>query len=163
MIYWTDKVIDSSKAKLSFHVFFKRAQGNQANIKTMLNAVLYSKEVFMSPDILPSQCDRIVSALHMIQESVRDLLDVTARIPSTLSHLRYPLVRELHKVDNLLSDLALIIPLFRADSQNTSYQSIEQQRDIQRKFDSLVQGYKDMLQELTILLDKAQFLGASSR
>ena len=128
----------------------------------MLDAILYSKEVFQSPGILPSQCDRIVSALHMIQEPVRDLLDITARIPSPLSHLRYPLIRELHKVDSLLSDLTLLIPRFRADSQ-TIHQPLEQRHDIQRKFDSLVQGYKDLSRELTMLLEKAQFAGAAPR
>src|SRR5579859_6069566 len=117
MIYQTGQGIDGSKVRLSFNTFFKRARRSQAKIQAMFEDVLYARDVFKTAMILHSQCDRIASALRSIQEPILDLLDITTHIPETLSPSHYPLIKELHQVNNLLNELVLLIPLFRNSFQ----------------------------------------------
>src|SRR5260370_41801517 len=104
MIYRTDKVIEGPWVRLSLDVFFNKARASQADMKAMLDAILYAQDVFQSARILPSQGDRIASALHLIRTAVLDLVSLTALMPESLSPSRFPLVRNLYKVYARLYD-----------------------------------------------------------
>ncbi|HVB75594.1 MAG TPA: hypothetical protein VNE38_18760 [Ktedonobacteraceae bacterium] len=158
MIYRTDKVIEGPWIRLSLNVFLDKARASQADMKAMLDSIVYARDVFQSARILPSQGDRIANALHMIQTAVLDLLNLTARMPESLSPSRFSLVRNIYKVDALLNDLILLIPPSRPGSPTSSYDAVHQRREIQREFSLLVQAFEDMLRELSLLLDKAHFL-----
>jgi len=158
MIYRTDRVIDGPWTKLTFDVFYKTARETQADIEDMLEIVHYTHEVFYkNAHFQPEQCDRTMMALNMLYGPVNDLLDLTARLPETLTPLRYPLLRRLHEVDKILSDLSLLLASYRANCQKPSHENLIQRREMQSKSDALVQGYEGILQEVTHLLDKAHF------
>src|SRR5438067_8315053 len=130
MIYRTDKVIEGPWIRLSLDVFFDKAKASQSDMKAMLDSIVYAREVFQSARILPSQGDRIASALHLIQMEVLELLSLTARMPESLSPSRFSLVSELSKVDTLLNDLLLLIPPSRPGSPTSPYDAIGQRQEI---------------------------------
>lgn len=158
MIYRTDKVIEGPWKGLSLDAFFYDAKASQADMKAMFDAILYAQYVFQNTRILPSQGDRIASSLHVIRTAILDLLSLTAHMPEALSPSRYPLMSELYKVDSLLNDLLVFLLPSQTSSQTSSYDSPNQRQKIQRRFVLLHQAFEDMLQELSIVLDKANYL-----
>lgn len=160
MIYRADKVIEGPWVRLSLDVFFEKASASQSDLEPMLDSIVYARSVFQSAHILSSQGDRIANALHSIRSEVLNLLSLSGRMPESLSPSRFPLVRHLYKVDTLLDDLLVLLSPPRSGSPTSSNEAmaLHQQRETQHNFSLLVPAFEGMLQELSIVLDKARFL-----
>ena len=158
MTYQAGEAIKNPHARLSFDIFSKMIRDNMANIKAMLDIVLYAYELFNGGEkIWPEQFDQIISALNMMQEPVDNMSNTIDHIPENINSLRYPLVGALHEVSRCISDLTMLITLFRVDCQHSSNQVNYQRWEIRRKFELLIQSYEDIMQEVPALLDKARF------
>ena len=113
------------------------------DIITSKTAILAAQELFSGGNIWPDQCERVINSLNIMGEPVQKLyrlLDMPAHLPMAIGPLRYPLVRVLHQVDNLVNELTILITEFGPLSRSSSRQAVTNRQDIERKLEQLVQS-----------------------
>ncbi|HAT44312.1 MAG TPA: hypothetical protein DEV72_03680 [Ktedonobacter sp.] len=135
-------------SRLSLSGFIMQTKKYCAELASTQSSVLSAQELFSEGgDIWPDQCDGIIHSIHTMSEPVQkfcELLDSFAHLPIAAGSLRYPLIRTLHSIDELLSDLTLLITLFRTNCRTPSKQAIVRRQEIQRKLELLVQSIEEI-------------------
>ena len=91
-------------------------------------------------DIWPDQCDYVKDSVSTLSEPVQkfsELLDTASYLPAGAIPLRYSLIMTLHKVEDLIDELMILIPRFQTLCQTPTSEAIKQRRVIARKLDEL--------------------------
>lgn len=128
------------------------------DIVEMRKLVLSARKQF-TKTIWPDQCDSVVTSLREMSLAMREfyeLLDTSESLPLIVCSRRYPLVKALHQVDTLLSDLVLLISIFRCNSWMLSKQTILQHQEIRQKLEDLLQSWKEMQRNAHIFFNEMQ-------
>jgi ACT domain-containing protein len=124
----------------------KITQNFLLDIAEMRKSILRVRKLF-TKTIWPDQCDEQVKALREVSVAIQrfyKFLDTSERLPLIVCSRRYPLVKALHHIDTLLSELIILITAFRSNGWKLSGQSILQREEIQQKLEKLLQSWKEM-------------------
>ena len=133
-----------------------RVRSNQAAISGILDMVESMQRLFRQTSIVcEQQCRYSADVIRMLLTPVQQLLDTASQLPASLKSQCCTLIRVIQEVNTVGNDLALRITQYPSTHQGSSYPTVAQRWDIQRKFDKLVQGCEDILRQSTFLLDKA--------
>ena len=147
-------------SRLSLGQFSKLIRNYQADIVAVQDVVLYAWQLFSRGNIWPDQCEHIIGSLDILSEPFQKLcefLDTPVNLPIVIGPNHYPVMKELHRVDELVNELILLIVAFIPHSRSSSKQAITWRQDIERKLEYLIQGCKDLPRQIDILLDQASF------
>jgi hypothetical protein len=148
----------SESQVLSLSEVYKITQTYWSDIVVMRKSVLRARKLF-TKTIWPDQCDDLIASLREMSLAIRafyEFLDKSEPLPLLVCSRRYPVVKALHKVDALLSDLVLLIIIFRSNSWTLSKQAILQDQEIQQKLEKLLQSWKEMQRNAKIFFNQMQ-------
>jgi hypothetical protein len=150
--------LEAKNPRLSFEEFLKSMSGYQKEMKSICDILSYTFKLFSERnDIWPDQCDRVITLLQTMQDTIYNLLDTTERLPLSVSPLRYPLRKSLHQFNRLMSELTTLVIAYRASCQRPSTQIANQRHEIQLKTSLLSESGEDVLENIHILRDQAYF------
>lgn len=148
-------------SRLPLNDFIRQSQKYCAELASTQSSVLSAQELFgEGGDIYPDQCDYIVHSIHIMSEPVQkfcELLDSFARLPIAVGSLRYPLIRTLYRIDELVSDLTVLITIFRNSCRTNSRQAIVRRQEIHRKLDLLVQSIEEIGHNIDTLPERIAY------
>lgn len=104
--------------------------------------------------VWPEQCKRAVGFLHKVEELIQEfciLLEDPERIPEDVLPDRYPLLMALQNTSEEIKELVPLINSFRTTGGTSSKRMIKLRQDIQNRFRSLLQYYKEVMDILPVL------------
>ena len=141
----------STSSRLVLDNFMTRVQKHRKDIGVSQGPVLYALDLFSEGEgIWPDNCDEVIDAMYKVGEPVREfcgLLDSQMQLPATVSTLRYPLMKTLYHVDELVNELSVLLALFRSVCRLPSRKVVTQRREIQRKLKLLARDLEEIVQD----------------
>lgn len=144
--------------RLPLNDFIMQVQKYGTQLTSTHVAVVSAQKLFSEGgDIWPDQCDRIIDSMHTMDEPVQkfsELLNSFVHLPIAVGSLRYPLIRTLYRIDELINGLTLLITLFRSTCRKPSKQAVIQRQEIQRKLELLVQSIEEIKNNINTLPEK---------
>lgn len=150
--------LGAKDSKLSFNEFLKSMSDSEKEVKSIGDILFYTFKLFSERnDIWPDQCDRVITSLHTMEDTISNLLDTTERLPASVNALRYPLRKSLHQFNSLMSELTTLVRAYRASCQRPSTEIANQGQEIQRKIAMLSESGEDILENIHMLCDQAHF------
>lgn len=159
-----DNVIKWPKSQPSWLLldnFMTRVQKHREDIVASQRSVLYALDLFSEGEgIWPDNCDEVIDTMHKVSEPLREfceLLDSHLQLPAVVSPLRYPLMKTLYHVDELVNELSLLLTIFRSVCRLPSKKVFTQRREIQLKLESLAQGLEEIDQNVDQLPERVDF------
>src|SRR5438067_2498923 len=130
----------STTSRLLLDNFMTRVQKYQKDIVASQGSVLYALDLFSEGEgIWPDNCDEVIDTMHKVSEPIREfcgLLDSHRQLPVAVSPLRYPLMKTLYHVDELVNELSLLLTIFRSVCRLSSRKAFIQRREIHLKLES---------------------------
>jgi hypothetical protein len=106
--------------------------------------------------LLPSQCDQALDSVQNLQQSIQTfnhLLDSTEQLPNQVIPKRYLILFSLHYIDELSCQLLPLIHSFRRICLNSSRDTNRLQRQILRKFESILETGEKVEPASQVLLE----------
>ncbi len=141
--------------------FMSRVQTHRKDIVASQSSVLYALDIFSEGEgIWPDNCDQVIDTMRMLNEPVREfcgLLDSHVQLPIAVSPLRYPLMKTLYHIDDLVNELSQLLTLFRSVCRLPARRVFTQRREIQLKLESLAQSLKEIDQNVDKLPERIDF------
>ena len=147
---------------MSLGTFFEQAQRYFNKIVEVQDSLSYAYKLFGRRDrnIWPDQCERAAAIIESLSEPTQDLcqlLEKTAELPVAVVPFRDPLTVEIHHINEQISELMPRITEFGIICGTPSALRVKEQRDIQVKIESIVNGCSVILQKIYALLDQSRF------
>jgi hypothetical protein len=151
----------SVASQLRLDNFMDRVQKHRTDIAASQGSVLYALDLFSeSEGVWPDNCDQVIDAMRKMGEPIREfcgLLDSHTQLPVAVSPLRFPLMKTLYHVDELVNELSLLLTIFRPVCRIPSRKVFTQRREIQRKLESLAQSLEEIDQNVDKLPERIDF------
>jgi len=151
----------STGSQLLLDNFMARVQKHRTDIAASQGSVLYALKLFSeSEGIWPDNCDQVIDTMHKMSEPVQafcGLLDSHTQLPIAISPLRYPLMKTLYHVDELVNELSQLLTIFRSVCRLPSRKVFTQRREIERKLESLAQSLEEIDQNVDKLPERVDF------
>jgi len=151
----------SATSRLLLDNFITQVQKHRKDILATQGSVLYALDLFSEGEgIWPDNCDEVIDTLHKVSEPIREfcgLLDSHVQLPAVVSPLRYPLMKTLYHVDELVNELSLLLTIFRSVCRLPSRKVFTQRREIQSKLESLAQSLEEIDQNVDKLPERVDF------
>lgn len=133
----------------SLSAFHSETRRHRRDIDTAWDSVSSVGSLFcQEEDIWPDQCDYVknsISALGKPVQRFSELLDNASYLPAAAIPFRYSLIMTLHKVEDLIDELIMLITRFRFLCQTPTSDMIKRRREIKHKLDELEQGCGEIL------------------
>lgn len=130
------------------------------DINSAWDSVSSGHHVFsQEEDIWPDQCDYVKDSISTLSESVQkfsDLLDNASYLPTGAVPLRFSLIMTLHRVEDRIDELMILLPRFRSLCQTPTTETIKQRRVIERKLNELEQDCEGILPDADRLVLQAR-------
>ncbi len=134
---------------ISLAAFHSETHRHRKDIDSVWDSVSSARSLFsQEEDIWPDQCDYVknsISALGKRVQKFSQLLDSAPYLPAAAVPFRYSLIMTLHKVEDLIDDLMMLITRFRTLCQTPTSETIKRRREIEHKLEELEQGRAEIL------------------
>lgn len=134
---------------ISLAAFHSETRRHRRDIDRAWDSVSSVRSLFsQEEDIWPDQCDYLRDSISTLSEPIKkfsELLDNASYLPAAAVPFRYSLIMTLHKVEDLIDELMMLITRFRTLCQTPTSEAIKRRREIERKLDELEQNCEDIL------------------
>jgi hypothetical protein len=157
-----DNVLQGPWTKpISLDAFHHKAKKHLTVLIVERESLLYTYTLFKRGKLIqPDQFKHTITIINRIDESVqefREMLETPEQLPEGIVSIRYLLTMALHHVEEQVKELLLFITRSPITNQRPLKQVVKERQEIQRRFELLIIGCNDIMEEYKILFDQARF------